>query len=289
MEVELHQLTLRYERLRKRHPRAERSLLTSLAEIGQQTPVVVVGEAERFVLIDGYKRVRALRRLARDVVLATCWELEEVEALLLERGLRRGSEDALDQAWLLAELQERFGSSLEELARRFEHSKSWVSGRLALIQSLPISVQEQVRLGAISAHAAMKYLVPMARTEAAAAEKLATAIVPLKPTTREVAALYAGWQSGSTRTRELILSSPKLYLEAKVQRSAAPPSATQRLLDDLGALGGIARRALRVLQEGLLQQLLENERLEVGHAFARAKADLQRLIHRIELESGHVG
>jgi hypothetical protein len=230
--------------------------------------------------------VRALRRLARDVVLATCWELEEVEALLLERGLRRGSEDALDQAWLLAELQERFGYSLEELARRFEHSKSWVSGRLALIQCLPGSVQEQVRLGALSAHAAMKYLVPMARTEAAAAEKLVAAIVPLKPTTREVATLYAGWQSGSTRTRELILCSPKLYLEAKAHSSPAPPSATQRFLDDLGALGGIARRALRALQEGLLQQLLESERLEVGHAFARAKADLQRLIHRIELESG---
>jgi ParB/RepB/Spo0J family partition protein len=195
MEVELHQLLLRYERLRKHHPRTERALLASLAEIGQQTPVVVVGEAERFVLIDGYKRVRALKRLARDVVLATRWELEEVEALLLERGLRRGSEDALDQAWLLAELQERFGYSLEELAHRFEHSKSWVSGRLGLIQCLPGSVQEQVRLGTLSAHAAMKYLVPMARTEAAAAEKLAAAIVPLKPTTREVATLYAGWQS----------------------------------------------------------------------------------------------
>lgn len=286
MEVELHQLTLRYERLRKHHPRAERALLSSLAEIGQQTPVVVVGEAERFVLIDGYKRVRALRRLARDVVLATCWELEEIEALLLERGLRRGSEDALDQAWLLAELQERFGSSLEQLARRFEHSKSWVSGRLALIHSLPGSVQEQVRLGAISAHAAMKYLVPMARTEVAAAEKLAAALVPLKATTREVALLYAGWQSGSSRTRERILCNPKLYLEAKAHISPAPPSAAQRFLDDLGALGGIARRALRTLQGGLLRQLLENEQLEVKEAFARAKADLQRLIHRIELECG---
>jgi ParB-like chromosome segregation protein Spo0J len=127
--VELHQLLLRYERLRKRAPRAERTLLASLAEIGQQTPVVVVADAERFVLIDGYKRVRALKRLAHDVVLATRWELEEVEALLLERGLRRGSEDALDQAWLLAQLQERFGYSLEDLARRFEHNKSWVSGR----------------------------------------------------------------------------------------------------------------------------------------------------------------
>lgn len=288
MEVELHQLLLRYERLRKRHPRIERMLLASLAEIGQQTPVVVVREAERFVLIDGYKRVRALRRLARDVVLATRWELEEVEALLLERGLRRGSEDALDQAWLLAELQERFGYSLDELARRFEHGKSWVSGRLALIQCLPEPVQEHVRLGALSAHAAMKYLVPLARIDLEVATRFATAILPLKPTTREVAVLYAGWQSGSSRTRELILESPKVYLEAKAA-SHPPPSATQRFLDDLGALGGIARRMLRALQEGLWQQLLESERLEVHQAFARAKADLERLFHRLDLEYGHAG
>jgi ParB family chromosome partitioning protein len=289
MQVELHQLEMRYERLRKRAPRTERALLTSLAEIGQQTPVVVVGDAERFVLIDGYKRVRALRRLARDVVLATRWELEEVEALLLERGLRRGSEDALDQAWLLGELQERFGYTLEELARRFEHSKSWVSGRLALIKCLPVQVQEHVRLGALSAHAAMKYLVPMARVDVAATERLAAAILPLKPSTREVATLYAGWQSGSQRTRELILSSPKVYLDAKAVSHPAPPSATQRFLDDLSALGGIARRALRALHEGLLPQLPESERLEVGQAFARAKADLERLLHRFDLEHGHAG
>ena len=287
MEVELHQLEMRYERLRKRHPRAERGLLASLAEIGQQTPVVVVGEAERLVLIDGYKRVRALRRLARDVVLATRWELEEVEALLLERGLRRGSEDALDQAWLLAELQERFGYSLEDLARRFEHAKSWVSGRLALIQTLPGSIQDQVRLGALSAHAAMKYLVPLARTDVELATRFATAILPLRPTTREVAALYAGWQSGTTRTRALILESPKVYLEAKAAGEPPPPSATQRFLNDLGALGGIARRALRALEAGLWQQLLESERLEVHQAFARAKADLERLYQRLDLEYGH--
>jgi ParB family chromosome partitioning protein len=254
MEVELHQLELRYERLRKRQPQTERALLASLAEIGQQVPIVVVSEAERFVLIDGYKRVRALARLARDTARATCWELAEVEALLLERGLRRGSEDALDQAWLLAELQERFGWSLDELAQRFEHSKSWVSGRLALLHALPSSIQDQVRLGVVSAHAAMKYLVPLARANALAAETLAAAIVPLKPTTREVAALYAGWQSGTQRTRELILQSPQIYLQAQAAQGSPPPSATQRFLEDLGALSGIARRAYRALQSGLLQR-----------------------------------
>lgn len=284
MELELHQLTLRYERLRKRQPRAERALLVSLTEIGQQLPVVVVREEERFVLIDGYKRVRALKRLAQDTVHGTCWEVAEVEALLLERGLRRGSEDALDQAWLLAELQERCQWSLEELARRFEHSKSWVSGRLALLQVLPAPIQEQIRVGSLSAHAAMKYLVPLARVNAAAAQALATALAALKPTTRQVEALYSGWQAGTERTRELIVHSPQLYLQAQATQTASPPSLTQRFLQDLGALGGIARRAHHALEAQLVPQLRDSERIEVSDAFARAKADLQRLIHRFELE-----
>jgi ParB-like chromosome segregation protein Spo0J len=284
VDLELHQLTLRYERLRKRQPREERSLLVSLSEIGQQLPVVVIEETPSFILIDGYKRVRALKRLARDTVRATCWQVAEAEALLLERGLRRGSEDALDQAWLLAELQERCGWSLEELARRFEHSKSWVSGRLALLQALPGSIQEQIRAGVISAHAAMKYLVPLARVDAAAAQTLATAMTPLKPTSRQVGALYAGWQAGTERTRELIVHSPQIYLQAQATRETAPPSATQRLLQDLSALGGIARRAHRILESRLLVQLHESELKEITEAFARANADLQRLIHRFELE-----
>ena len=282
MELELHQLTLRFERLRKRQPREERALLVSLSEIGQQLPVVVIQEAPSFILIDGYKRVRALKRLARDTVRATCWQVAEAEALLLERALRRGSEDALDQAWLLAELQERCQWSLEELARRFEHSKSWVSGRLALLQALPVSIQEQIRAGTLSAHAAMKYLVPLARVNAAAAQALATAMMPLKPTSRQVGALYAGWQAGTERTRELIVQSPHIYLQAQ---ATAPPSATQRFLQDLGALSGIARRAHHALEGRLLAQLHESELLEVTNAFARANADLQRLVHRFELEA----
>jgi ParB family transcriptional regulator, chromosome partitioning protein len=274
VQLELHQLTLRYERLRKRQPREERGLLVSLSEIGQQLPVVVIEEPPtHFILIDGYKRVRALKRLARDTVRATCWQVAESEALLLERGLRRGSEDALDQAWLLAELQERCQWSLEELARRFEHSKSWVSGRLALLQALPASIQDQIRAGTVSAHAAMKYLVPLARVNAAAAQALATAMSPLKPTSRQVGALYAGWQTGTERTRELIVQSPQIYLQAQATRATAPPSATQRFLQDLGALGGIARRAHRSLEGRLLAQLRESELTEVTAAGGGGKGE----------------
>lgn len=287
MELELHQLELRYEGIRKRHPAQERQLLASLVEIGQQLPIVVIGEAARFVVIDGYKRVRALKRLARDTVRGTCWEMPEVEALLLERRLRCASEDALDQAWLMAQLQERFGLSLEELARRFERSKSWVSRRLGLIQLLPASVHDQVRSGVLSAHAAMKYLLPLARANAAAATDLVKAIGAWKPTSRQVGVLCTGWRSGSERTRELILASPHIYLQAQAAQSEPAPSSTQRWLDDLSALGGMARRARKPLEKGLLQQLLHTERAEVEERFAHTKAEMERLFGRFDLERGH--
>jgi len=46
---------------------------------------------------------------------------------------------------------------MDELARRFNHSKSWISCRLALLKVLPIAIQDQVRAGTVSAHAAMKH------------------------------------------------------------------------------------------------------------------------------------
>lgn len=295
VQLELHQLSLRYEGLRRRHPAQERALLGSLAELGQQSPIVVISEAagavDQFVLIDGYKRVRALRRLARDTVQGLCWQLSELEALLLERSLRCASEDALDQAWLLCELAGRFGLSIDELAQRFARSTSWVSRRLALVQALPPAVQEQVRAGTLSAHAAMKYLVPLARANVTAATQLAAAISPLKLSSRQVAALYQGWQSGTARTRELILSTPQLYLQAQsaVSATAPAPSAAQRWLDDLSALGGIARRARRALEQGLWQGLAAAEREQLAGAFAQLRVQLTRLIDRFEQEMGHVG
>jgi ParB family transcriptional regulator, chromosome partitioning protein len=289
MELEWHQLLLRYEGLRKRHLRQERQLLASLAEIGQQTPIVVVSETPQFVVIDGCKRVRALKRLGRDSIRGTCWQITELEALLLERSLRSSNEDALDQAWLLSELQGRFGLSPEELARHFERSASWVSRRLALVHALPSTIQDQVRAGVLSAHAAMKYLVPLARANVEAACQPAAAIEPLKPTSREVGALYHGWQAGTARTRELILSSPQVYLQAQGAQAAAPASPAQRWLNDVGALGGIARRARRSLEHGLWQQLLTAERAELEQAFARTRAELDGLCHRFDRESHDVG
>ena len=67
MQLEFHQLDRRWEHLRVRHPARQRRLLASLAASGQQTPIVVVAvadAADRYLVIDGYKRVAALQQLA---------------------------------------------------------------------------------------------------------------------------------------------------------------------------------------------------------------------------------
>jgi ParB family transcriptional regulator, chromosome partitioning protein len=295
MEIEFHQLDLRYQALRRRDPKKERQVLASVAEVGQLLPVVVVGasQAGHYVLLDGFKRLRALRRLHSDTVRATVWALDEAEALLLERRMRHGEpESALEQGWLLHELTDRFGLSQPELARRFDRTVSWVSRRLALVTELPAAIQEHVRSGAIAAHAAMKYLAPLARAKREECERLAAAIAAAQLSTRQVGELYVGWKSGSERTRELLLSDPLLYLraQAEARRPDAPAkSPGALLLDDMALLGTVARRTYRRLCAGSLRAVLPSEREEIGRALEQATADLRTLGTRWEKEIKDAG
>jgi ParB family transcriptional regulator, chromosome partitioning protein len=60
-------------------------------------------------------------------------------------------------------MESRLGCSIAELARRFDRSKTWVASRLALVETLPQTVQQWVREGKIAAQLAMRYLAPVAR------------------------------------------------------------------------------------------------------------------------------
>ncbi len=293
MDLELHQLELRYELVRGRNAGRERRLLASLADVGQQTPIVVVADfvadggnaAARYVVIDGYKRVRLLRRLVQDTVRATRWELTEPDALVLE-GMMRAREETgpIEQGWLLRELRARFRLSLEELARRFDRDISWVSRRLALVEQLPESVERHVRSGAIAPHAAMKFLVPLARANRADAERLADALAPLGLTTRQVGALHLAYVGGSAKTRELVLADPALVLRVHHQQGARKPTPAEQLLGDVDILGNVARRAHGRLRHGGADGLLPPERDEIYRRFCQARTDVESLARRCDKE-----
>ena len=292
MQIEFHQLELRYQELRKRSPSKERLLLGSLSESGQQLPVVVVSasEADRYVLVDGYKRVRALRRLGADTVTATVWQLSEPDALLMERLMRSSEpEGALEQGWLLRELRDRFGMSLGELARRFDRTVSWVSRRLGLVSELPETIQKLVSSGAIGAHAAMKCLLPLARANADDCIRLGSAVAWAKLSTRQLGELYAAYSTGGEQARERLLAEPLLYLKSLQQWHGADRmerSPAERLLQDLDILSSVARRAHRRLAQGLWPKLMAAERQEASRCAEVARAELKALFQRWDKEMG---
>lgn len=285
MDLEHHQLETRYEDLRVRRPSKERQVLTSVAANGQQVPIVVVPTAEegRYVVIDGHKRLRALRKLGQDLVQATVWDMDEVEALLLMRSMRSAeSESALEQGWLLAELQSSFGLEQDELARRFDRSVSWVSRRLALVIELPRSVQEHVREGQIGAHAAMKHLVPMARAKTEDCTRLAAGIAALGLSTREVGEVYAVWRDSGPEIRGRVLDDPALFVKSRreMAREAPIPSAAE-LLRDLDVAGVLARRVMRKLG---LSNLDREEVEQLGRCVRQAIGDMERLRRKLDKE-----
>ena len=290
MDLEFHQLDLRFEHLRVRRPDRERRLLSSLAASGQQVPIVVVPVADkpdRYLVIDGYKRVSALRKLGRDTVGATVWQMNEAEALVLGQSLRASEgETALEQGWLLAELEQRFGYGLDELARRFDRSASWVSRRLALVELLPDTVQEKVRQGQISPHVAMKFLVPMARANLKDCGQMAGAFAAHKFTSREAGELYAAWRDSSSQMRSRILEEPALFLKAhreiaKQETETQPP--TVGLLRDLEMVSAIARRAgRRWRQAAAVMDGVDLDRAH--HCIEHALDELGRLARRVEQE-----
>ena len=287
MQLEFHQLDRRWEHLRVREPHRQRRLLASLADSGQQTPIVVVvsqDNRERYLVIDGHKRVAALEQLGRDTVEATVWAMSEAEALLLSRSLRFSpQESALEQGWLLAEMEQRFGYGLDELARRFDRSASWVSRRLALVELLPEAIQQQVREGKLAAQVAMKYLVPVARVNADDCTRMAAAFVAHRCDTRQAGQLYTAWRKGTRAARERILVEPELFLKTQLQAPAARPAAVEQVERDLDMVIAILRRTGRRLAEAL-PEMTGPQQKQAQSQMENARRELNRMAERIGKE-----
>ena len=289
MDIEHHQLDLRYAELRHVDAWRERRLLASLAEHGQQVPVVVIPSdaMDRYILLDGYKRKRALLALRHDTVRAVLWDLPAQDALVLERLLRSADPDSpIEQGVLLCTLRDQHGLCLTELARRFDRSTSWVSRRIALVETLPDEVKERLQQGLIPPHAACKVFVPLARANRPDCVQLAAALTgPL--TTRQCAVLYQCYQEASPSVRERLCQDPALFVRSyEESQLAAAPELTpgEQLLRDLESLAAIARRCDKLLRSGASRPLDQAQLDELHRAIAQARLDNDRLFTRYHKE-----
>lgn len=217
LTVEHHALALPYGKLRLPRRGLLEKLLASIEAHGQLIPVVIVpGTPEQWMLIDGYLRVNALRRLGTDTVKAEVWPCEPSEALLrflLDRPSRML--EALEEALLLQELHVQHGYSQAALAARTGRDQSWISRRLSLLDALSDSLLNAIIAGKLSLWSATRILAPMARAIPADAEKILQHILRHSVSTRELKAFYDHYQQSSKAQRIRMVTDPDLFFKAQ--------------------------------------------------------------------------
>jgi len=216
LESDLHRLDLRFASLRMRQPRVVERLARSIAQNGQLVPLVAVAEqADRWVLIDGYLRLEALRRLARDTARVELWDCPLAEALLIVLVRVQGRTwEAIEEGALIRELITGFALSQREVARQTGRDVSWVSRRLGLVQDLPEALFAAICQGELSTWAATRVLAPLARANNAHAQTLLSALQSEPLSTRELAIWYRHYRKANRPKRERMVSQPHLFCQA---------------------------------------------------------------------------
>lgn len=292
VEVDLGSLDLRYAHTRVAKPKLLDMLTTSIERYGQITPVFTIPEQSRFGLIDGYVRVGAIKRLGRDTIIADVHEVPEQGALfhlLGESGQRQW--EAVEQAWIIRDLKERFGCSLREIARGIGYDASWVTRRLSLIDGLPDEVLKSVNTGHVSTYAATRILVPLARANRDHAEKLVAHLAHSPLSTRELSELFKHYGASNRQIRERMISDPSLFL--KVRKSREDKTSVEALqqgpegawVKDWEIIKSVTRRLTRLLPTVVYPGQDKDERIRLLRAFRDIRVmmdEIEKKISQIE-------
>ena len=227
IEIDIHLLELRYIHTRVSNEQTLRRLRKSIERYGQLVPALVVKEQDKFVLIDGYLRLKALRACGKDCIQVYQQEGTEWEALitLLSKSNERQWE-AIEQASIIQELRDRFGNTLEGIAKSLGRDKSWVKRRLVLIEELPEEIQQSILRGTVTTWAASRVLAPLARANMEDALKLVKKLEKEPLTTRELATLFNHYLKSNRRIRDRIIDNPGLFLKAKQRQEEESEACT---------------------------------------------------------------
>jgi ParB-like chromosome segregation protein Spo0J len=154
--VPLDALGQKLRALRLCRPNTDEHMRRSLQQRGQLTALTAFDNGGQLELVDGFKRLRAARRLGwtqlRVVVLASdvATATAAIVALHEHRGLCE-----LEEGWVVRSLCREHGLSQGAVAQLMRRHKSWVSRRLLLVEALDEAVQADVRLGLLGARSAL--------------------------------------------------------------------------------------------------------------------------------------
>ena len=129
-------------------------LATSIAEQGQLQTVVVYKEGERYMLVCGERRWRAVKKKGLPTINATLLKEkpDELTRVILQHNenKQRKAFTRNEEAKVYRTLMERFAMSRADVARTLAIAEADVSRALAIDEKLPEDIKEKVSSGGIA-------------------------------------------------------------------------------------------------------------------------------------------
>ena len=134
-------------------PGAIDELAASIEAVGLLQPIVVRSQGDRYALVAGERRLRAVKQLGWDEVAAVIRDETDEATNLTEalvENLQREDLSPLEEAAAFQELLEEYGMTHEEVADRVGKSRSTVTNSVRLLQ-LPADIQQLLAAGELTA------------------------------------------------------------------------------------------------------------------------------------------
>lgn len=220
--VRIDDLDRRHQALRLRSATKEASLGASLLREGQRQPVLVSDgvESGRLVLLDGFKRVDLLQARGAVDVLAHVVTVDgpgALAAILAANAGQRGVSD-LEEAWIVQALLRDHGLTQNQIASLLGRHKSWVSRRLSLVARLERQVQDDIRVGLLSATAGRE----LARLPRGNQGTASASVVRHELSSRQTASLVGVLLSSDPTQHSTILADPASHLPLPAEQATRP-------------------------------------------------------------------
>jgi hypothetical protein len=174
--------------------------------------VVVCLLEDQYVLVDGFKRLRAARTLkGMEQLQARRLDVDEQGAKAAVYNLNRAGQRPmeLEEAWIVHALVREDGLSQVEAAQLLGRHKSWVNRRLAMLERLCETAKEELRLGLLTPALARQLTrLPQGNQEAAL-----TTTREFSLTSHELSGVVDLLLASSTREQtEFVLADPRRAL-----------------------------------------------------------------------------
>ena len=257
-EVSLEAIGERYADLRIIQPQAEKAMQRSMQRYGQMTPVVIgCNSDQRYQMVDGFKRLRAGRKLGYKILQARVWSGGEraMKAAIIHLNTKARTIAELEIGMVIRSLYRQDKLSQVEIAMLLDRHKSFVCRRLQLVEKLSDEVLEHLKLGLINITIGRE----LSRLPAGNQSKALTTVMKYRFTGSETRRLVSLLLQEPRWNHDVMLRYPEPILTDRQPDRPRDPCRGfyQRLVKMDVFLSGVTQAELGSCQEGVVLAVIE--------------------------------